>query len=101
MAIKINPLLKCHNDIDDQMAKLSAWVQTLDFVLEGLEAEGAKAGKSEEQAVVFANRYTVYSEMLFLALSGLQDCKDALEKLSEKEFELIRTSGGFAAEVTE
>lgn len=95
MAIKINPLLKCHNEIDDQMAKLCAWVQTLGFVLEGLEAEGAKSGKSEAQAVAFANRYTVYSEMLFLALSGLQDCKDALEKLSEKEFELIRATGGF------
>ena len=97
MAIKINPLLKCHNEIDDQMAKLSEWVQTLGFVLEGLEAEGAKAGKNEDQAVAFANRYTVYSEMLFLALSGLQDCKDALEKLSEKEFELIRETGGFLA----
>lgn len=92
MAIKINPLLNVHNAIDDQMAKLSAWVQTLGFVLEGLETEGAKAGKSEAQAVAFANRYTVYSEMLFLALSGLQDCKDALEKLSEKEYELIRTA---------
>lgn len=92
MAIKINPLLNVHNAIDDQMAKLSAWVQTLGFVLEGLETEGAKAGKSEAHAVAFANRYTVYSEMLFLALSGLQDCKDALEKLSEKEYELIKTA---------
>ena len=92
MAIKINPLLKCHNELDDQMAKLSAWVQTLGFVLEGLETEGTKAGKSETQAVAFANRYTVYSEMLFLALSGLQDCKDALEKLCEKESQLINAA---------
>lgn len=27
--------------------------------------------------------------MLFLALSGLMDCKDALEKLCQKETELI------------
>ena len=92
MAIKINPLFKCHNEMDDQMVKLSAWVQTLGFVLEGLETEGAKAGKSEAQAVAFANRYSVYSEMLFLALSGLQDCKDALEKLCEKESMLINAA---------
>ena len=92
MEIKINPLLKCHNEIADQMAKLSAWLQTLGFVLEGLEAEGTKAQKSETHAVAFANRYPVYSEMLFLAFSGLQDCKDALEKLYETEYTLIRVS---------
>lgn len=92
MAIKINPLLNVRNAIDDQMAKLSAWVQTLGFVLEGLETEGAKAGKSEAQAVAFANRYTAYSEMLFLAHSGLMECKEALEKLSEEEYELIQAT---------
>lgn len=89
MAIKINPLLKVHNEMDDQMAKLSAWLQTLGFVLDGLETEGAKAGRSEEHAVSFANRYSVYSEMLFLAHSGLMDCKDALEKLCEEESNMI------------
>ena len=88
--MQIIPLLKVHNAMDDQMAKLSAWVQTFGFILEGLETEGAKAGKSEVHAVAFVNRYPVYSEMLFLVISGLQDCKDALEKLCEKEWELIR-----------
>ncbi len=92
MEIKINPLFTVHNAIDDQMAKLSAWVQTFGYVLEGLETEGAKAGKSAAHAVAFANRYPVYSEMLFLALSGLQDCKEALEKLCEKESELIKVT---------
>lgn len=92
MEIKINPLFTVHNAIDDQMAKLSAWVQTFGYVLEGLETEGTKAGKSEAYAVAFANRYPVYSEMLFLALSGLQDCKEALEKLCEKESELIKVT---------
>lgn len=90
MENKTNSLIAVHNTLDDQLVKLSAWIQTFGFVLEGLEAEGAKASRSEAQAVAFANRYPVYSEMLFLALSGLQDCKEALEKLCEKEYELIR-----------
>ncbi len=89
MEIKISPLFSCHVDMETQVLKLSAWVQTLGYVLEGLDEEGAKSGKSEAHAVSFANRYPVYSEMLFLALSGLQDCKDALEKLCQKETELI------------
>ena len=48
-----------------------------------------KARKGEANAVSFANHYPAYSEMLFLALSGLMDCKDALEKLCQKETELI------------
>lgn len=90
--MQINPLFKVHSAMDNQMAKLSAWVQTFGFILEGLETEGAKAGKSEAHAVAFANRYPVYSEMLFLAFSGLQDCKDALEKICEKEYELINVA---------
>lgn len=90
MENKTNSLIAVHNALDDELGKLSAWVQTFGFVLEGLETEGAKASRSEAQAVAFANRYPVYSEMLFLALSGLQDCKEALEKLCEKGCELIR-----------
>lgn len=90
MENKTYSLIAVHNTLDDQLARLSAWVQTFGFVLEGLETEGAKADRSEAQAVAFANRYPVYSEMLFLALSGLQDCKETLEKLCEKEYELIR-----------
>lgn len=90
--MEINPLFKVHNAMDSRMVKLSAWIQTLGFVLEGLEAEGAKAGRNEAQAVAFANRYPVYSEMLFLALSGLQECKEAMEKLCERESELIKVT---------
>lgn len=69
--------------------KLSAWVQTLGFVLEGLDNEWGIARETEACAVAFAKRYPAYSEMLFLALSGLQDCKDMLNELCEKETELI------------
>ena len=89
MAGKANNFYKVHNDIDDQVAKLSAWVQTLGFVLDGLESEGVKAGKSEAQAMAFAKRYTVFGEMLALAHAGLKECKDTLEQLCEMEFELI------------
>lgn len=88
MEININ-LRKVTNEMDDQIAKLSAWVQTLGFVLEGLEAEGTKAKKSKAHAEAFANRYPAYSQMLFLAQSGLMECKDALEKLCEEESNLI------------
>lgn len=93
MENKTNSLIAVHNTLDDQLVRLSAWVQTFGFVLEGLEEEGEKASRGEAQAVAFANRYPVYSEMLFLALSGLQDCKEALEKICEKEYALIRTTG--------
>lgn len=92
MEIKINPLFKCHANMETQMVKLSALVQTLSFVLDGLDTEGVKAGKSESHAVSFANHYQAYSEMLFLVVSGLQDCKDVLEKLCEKEYELIKVA---------
>ena len=81
--IRISPLFKCHVDMETQVLKLSAWVQTIGFMLDGLDTEG------EANAVSFANHYPAYSEMLFLALSGLMDCKDALEKLCQKETELI------------
>ncbi len=75
--------------METQVLKLSAWVQTIGFILDGLDTEGMKARKGEANAVSFANHYPAYSEMLFLALSGLMDCKDALEKLCQKETELI------------
>lgn len=87
--IRISPLFKCHVDMEAQVLKLSAWVQTIGFILDGLDTEGMKARKCEANAVSFANHYPAYSEMLFLALSGLMDCKDALEKLCQKETELI------------
>ena len=87
--IRISPLFKCHVDMETQILKLSAWVQTIGFILDGLDTEGMKARKGEATAVSFANHYPAYSEMLFLALSGLMDCKDALEKLCQKETELI------------
>lgn len=87
--IRISPLFKCHVDMETQVLKLSAWVQTIGFILDGLDTEGMKASKGEANAVSFANHYPAYSEMLFLALSGLMDCKDALEKLCQKETELI------------
>ena len=87
--IRISPLFKCHVDMETQVLKLSAWVQTIGFILDGLDTEGTKARKGEANAVSFANHYPAYSEMLFLALSGLMDCKDALEKLCQKETELI------------
>lgn len=90
MEVKISPLVKNHSDTETQLLKLSALVQTTGFILEGVDVEGTKARKSEGHAVAFANRFTAYSEMLFLVLSRLQDCKDALEKLCEKEWELIR-----------
>lgn len=89
---KIGPLCKCHTSMETQMVKLAAWVQTLGFILEGLDKDGAKARKSDTHAVVFADHYPAYSEMLFLALSGLQECKDALEKLCEKESGLIKVT---------
>lgn len=92
MEIKINPLFKVHNDMDGQLSKLSAWIQTLGFVLQGLDKEGTRGGKSEAHAIAFIDRYPAYSEMLFLALSGLQDCKDALEKLSVREYEMIKAT---------
>lgn len=85
----IGQLSMCHLDMEKQVLKLSAWVQTIGFILEGLDTEGMKACKVEANAVSFANHYPAYSEMLFLALSGLMDCKDALEKLCQKETELI------------
>ena len=87
--IRISPLFKCHVDMETQVLKLSAWVQTIGFILDGLDIEGMKARKGEANAISFANHYPAYSEMLFLALSGLMDCKDALEKLCQKETELI------------
>ena len=87
--IRISPLFKCHVDMETQVLKLSAWVQTIGFILDGLDTEGTKARNGEANAVSFANHYPAYSEMLFLALSGLMDCKDALEKLCQKETELI------------
>lgn len=90
MEIKISPLVKYHADTEIQLLKLSALVQTTGFILEGLDVEGTKARKSEEHAVAFANHFPAYSEMLVLVLSGLQDCKNALEKLSEKEYEMIK-----------
>jgi len=69
MENKINSLIAVHNTLDDQLARLSACIQTFGFVLEGLETEGAKAGRSDAQAVAFANRYPVYSEMLFVGIS--------------------------------
>lgn len=89
MDVKISPLFKCHADMETQVVKLSAWVQTLGYVLEGLDKEGYEASKNTIAAAHFTDRYPVYSEMLFLALSGLQDCKDTLNKLCEKENELI------------
>lgn len=69
----IDQLSMCHLDMEKQVLKLSAWVQTIGFILEGLETDGVEGRKSEASAVRFANRYQVYSEMLFLTLSGLQD----------------------------
>ena len=89
MEIKISPMFKCHIDTETQLMQLSAWIHTLGYVLEGLDSEGTKAGKSDVSAISFAKRYPVYSEMLFLALSGLQDCKAALERLHDTEGELI------------
>lgn len=89
MEIQISPMFKCHIDTETQLMKLSAWIQTLGFVLEGLDAEGTKASKSDASAISFANRYSMYSEMLFLSLSGLQDCKTALERLHDTESKLI------------
>lgn len=85
----ISQLFMCHLEMEAQILKLSAWVQTLGFVLEGLDAEGSEIRKSDILAVRFANRYPAYSEMLFLALSGLQDCEGALENICEKEQHLI------------
>lgn len=90
MEMKISPLVKCHADMETQLLKLSALVQTTDFILEGMDLEGAKARKSQDHAVSFAKHYPAYSEMLYLIITGLQDCKGALEKLCEKEYELIR-----------
>ena len=90
MEIKNSSLVKCHADTETQLLKLSALVQTTSYILEGLDREGTKARKGEGHAVTFANHFPAYSEMLFLVLSGLQDCKAALEKLSEKEYELIK-----------
>lgn len=89
MDVKIDPLFKCHADMETQIVKLSAWVQTLGYVLEGLDKDGSKASKNTTAAAHFADRYPAYSEMLFLALSGLQDCEDMLNKLCEKEGQLI------------
>lgn len=89
MEIQISPMLKCHIDTETQLLKLSALVQTTGFILEGLDVEGTKARKSEVHAVTFANRFPAYSEMLFLVLSGLQDCKTALERLHDTESKLI------------
>ena len=91
--MELNPLLKCHIDMENQIMKLSAWIQTLSFVLEGLDVDGTKASKSEASAISLANRYPMYSEMLFLALSGLQDCKDSLEQLHEKAGKYVTTEG--------
>ncbi len=92
MKTTVNPLFKCHADMDTQMIKLSALVETLGFILEGLDKEGTKARKSEVHAVTFANRFPAYSEMLFLMLSGLQDCKGTLDALCEKESALINVT---------
>lgn len=89
MDVKIGPLFKCHADIETQIVKLSAWVQTLGYVLEGLDIVGSKSKKDTGAAVYFAESYPAYSEMLFLALSGLQECKETLDKLCEKEGQLI------------
>ena len=90
-AIDIIPLRGHHQDMETQLVKMSAWVQTLGYVLEGMDTEGAKATESEDKAVAFASHFTAYSEMLFLALDGLQSCYSAIEKLTDQEWELLDT----------
>lgn len=92
MEIKISPLVKCHADMETQLLKLSALVQTTDFILEGMDLEGAKARKSQQHAVSFANHFQAYSEMLYLVITGFQDCKATLEKLCEEEYKLIKAA---------
>lgn len=89
MEIQISPIFKLHIDTETQLMKLSALIQTLGFVLEELDTEGAKASKSDASAISFANRYSMYGEMLFLSLGGLQECKTALERLHDTESKLI------------
>lgn len=43
MEINISPMFKCHIDTETQLMKLSAWLQTLSFVLEGMDKEGRPA----------------------------------------------------------
>lgn len=92
MEIENSPLFLCRSDIESQILKLSAWVQTLRFILEIWDKEGGAACESTVAAAHFANRHPAYSEMLYLALSGLQECKDTIEMLYDKESELINVA---------
>lgn len=92
MEIKKSSLFMCRSDIESQMLKLSAWVQTLSFIIETWDTEGGMACESTVSAAHFAKRHPTYSEMLHLVLSGLQECKDTIEMLYDKESELINVA---------
>lgn len=88
-----NPLHELQLDVETQLTKLSAWLQTFSFVLEGLENDGmaADTGNDINASLSLARRYPAYSEMLFLILGGLQDCKDSLSSLTDRETTLLRS----------
>ena len=88
-AIDVMPLRKQHQDTETQLVKMSAWLQTLGYVLEGMDTEGQKAKDSTDKAIAFAAHFAGYSEMLFLAIDGLQTCYDSIEKLAELEWAAI------------
>jgi hypothetical protein len=92
MEIKNSSLFMCRTDIESQMLKLSAWVQTLHFIIETWDTEGGMACENTVAAAHFAKRHPTYSAMLHLVLSGLQECKDTIEMLYDKESELINVA---------
>ena len=88
-SIDVIPLRRQLQDMETQLVKMSAWLQTFGYVLEGMDRESLKARESEAQAVAFATHFSAYSEMLFLAIDGLQTCYNSIEALCNQEWELL------------
>jgi len=89
-SIDVIPLRRQLQDMETQLVKMSAWLQTFGYVLEGMDRESLKARESEAQAVAFAAHFSAYSEMLFLTIDGLQTCYNSIEKTAIQEWDLIK-----------
>ncbi len=79
-----SPLWEINNALDNLLLKQSAWIETLGYIIDGMDQDGTAAGQSVGNAAQFASRYPAYSEMLFLILDGLHTCEDTLAALQER-----------------
>ncbi len=80
----ITSLQEISIDLDNQLLKLSALNEILNFILEGMDKEGNAARRSAANAMQFAARFSGYIEMLCLASNGLMECETAIEALHKQ-----------------